>query len=574
MPIYKCKMCEREIETEHGQNICICGYCGTSQTIPVSASDQVITALNRGNHLRQLKEFDKAAAIYEKLLEHIHSDPEIYWQLVLCRYGITYVQEPQINMMIPECHRTRYKSVFCDAAFLEAMNHSDILRRDAYRKESEYIDVMQKRLMNLAAQQDIFDIFLCSADKDSSGKASHDFIFARKIYGALTQKGYSVFFPPVTLGDTDENDMEPYIFAALNDAGVMIAAASQYENINSARIRDQWTRFANIADIDNTRKLIPAVNGIKLRNLPKRLSGLPGIEISSDKDIEKLTERIADILGNPRKQNDSDTENLSAEDLVRRGNLCLLKRKWAAAEKYFNHAVDTSPDNPSAYLGKLLVECELENEEQIPELGCDLSFSSNYHTAVRLGCTELEALSRQAQINRAAQLLDSARNIAEIISARELLTQIRGNDDTENIISECSRRIELLKEYDYQKACDILIGSLSIEETEKARDIFISLENYKDSPIKVQECTDLIIRNDYAQENTYQKGIMLLSSGEFHSDYDNAARIFASLDEYKDSQKLLKKCLRKRRLLSLTLFAKLLFIAGVCYAVPRIIDKI
>lgn len=432
MSVYKCKMCERELNAKSGQVLCVCGFCGTSQTMPVSDGDEVTAMFNRGNHLRQSCEFSKAAAVYKKLLAHIQNDPEIYWQLALCRYGVRYEKDRQIGFMIPQCQRARYKSILCDQSFLEAVNISDTLRRDAYRKEAEYIDVMQKKLLDNA------------------------------------------------------------------------------ENLPEDHITD-----------------------------------------------EKATEY-----------------SLTTEDMIRRGNLCLEKRKWAAADGYFDSAIALSPDEPAAYLGKLLVECGLDDAEKIPEMKCDLSFSSNYRTAVRLGCPELEMLNKQSVFNRAAQLMESARSTEDLIAARELFLQSKECENARTMLEECSRRAEAFKEEDYLKACRILADSTSFEETETARNIFIGLENYKDSPVRVQECTDLLIRNDYALEKEYRKGIKLLADAEFHSDYDNISRIFSSLGDYKNSPRLLRKCILKRKMLSFSIVIKIMFIAGVCCAVPWLIEKI
>lgn len=432
MSLYKCRMCEKELKAEAGQFLCVCSFCGTSQTLPVSDEDDITVMLNRGNHLRQLCEFDRAAAVYKELLGHIQNDPEIYWQLALCRYGIRYKADRQIGFMIPECRKARYKSILCDQSFLDAVNKSDPLRRDAYCKEAEYIDVMQKKL-------------LCNAER-------------------LTE----------------------------NDA--------------------------------------------------------------SCKDAAEYT--------------------LNAEDLIRRGNLCLEKRKWAAADNYFNRAIDAEPNEPAAYFGKLLVECELGDPSKIPELKCDLSFSSNYRTAVRLGCPELEALNKQSIFNRAVQLMNDARNAEELTMARALFSQSGNCENAGMMIEECIRRAEAFKKDDYLKACRMLADSKTFEETEAARNIFIKLENYKDSPVKVRECADLLIRNDYALEEEYKKGINMLDNAEFHSDYDNISRIFSSLGNYRDSSGMLKKCLLKRRMLSFSIVVKIMFIAGVCCAAPWLIEKI
>ncbi len=426
MPIYKCRMCENEIDHSEGQSLCVCRFCGTSQTLPVSISDKIISVFNRANHLRQQCEFNKAAALYEELLKHTDNEPEIYWQLTLCRYGVKYIKENEINIMVPDCRRARYRSVLCDPFFLKAMNTEDFLRSSAYRKEAEYIDVMQKKLLGHVAQQ------------------------------------YT-------------DNMKP------------------------------------------------------------------------------------------------EEAELTPDELIAQGRLCLSNKKWAAADAYFTRAINISPQSPEAYLGKLLVECELDSPDKIPDIDYDLSFSSNYRTAMSLGCEELEDLSRKSMLNRGTRLLKSAKSLAQLSTARELLSQC---PDANYLLNECAARMEELKEDYYQKACRLTVESTSLEETETAMNIFIELENYKDSPIRAQECGELMLRNDYDRENAYRKAVSLIASAEFHSDFDTACDILKSLEDYKDSPALLKKCIRKRRLLSLSVLIKIAFIAGVCYAVPIIIEKI
>ncbi|MBR3759681.1 MAG: hypothetical protein IKK47_01625 [Ruminococcus sp.] len=426
MPIYKCRMCENEIEDSEGQSLCVCRFCGTSQTLPASISDKIISVFNRANHLRQQCEFNKATSLYEELLKHTDNDPEIYWQLTLCRYGIKYINESQINIMVPDCRRARYRSILCDPFFLMAMNTEDSSRSSAYRKEAEYIDVMQKKLLGHVAQQ------------------------------------YT-------------DNMKP------------------------------------------------------------------------------------------------EEAELSPDELIVQGRLCLSNKKWAAADAYFSRASNISPQSSEAYFGKLLVECELDSPDKIPDIDYDLSFSSNYRTALRLGNKELEELTRKSMLNRGTRLLKSAKSLAELSMARELLSQCQ---DTDSLLNECTVKMDELKEEYYQKACRLAEESTSLEETKTAMNIFIELENYKDSPVRVQECGELMLTNNYDSENAYRKAVSLIASAEFHSDYDTACDILKSLEEYKNSPALLKKCIRKRRFLSLSVLVKLAFIASVCYAVPIIIEKI
>ena len=54
-------------------------------------------------------------------------------------------------------------------------------------------------------------------------------VIAQDVYDALTTKGYRVFFSRITLEDKLGTEYEPYIFAALNSAKVMLAFGTSYD---------------------------------------------------------------------------------------------------------------------------------------------------------------------------------------------------------------------------------------------------------------------------------------------------------------------------------------------------------
>ena len=134
MAVYKCKMCAGVLNVTEGMTVCECEYCGTAQTIPRTDNEQTINMFNRANHFRQQCEFDKAAEIYEKMTAN-SDDAELYWSIVLCRYGIEYVDDPRTKKKIPTCHRTQYKSILDDADYLQAIAHADMRQKIIYEQD-------------------------------------------------------------------------------------------------------------------------------------------------------------------------------------------------------------------------------------------------------------------------------------------------------------------------------------------------------------------------------------------------------------------------------------------------------
>ena len=94
MALFKCKMCGGTLEINNNETVATCEYCGTQQTLPKLDDDKRANMYDRANHFRRNNEFDKAMGIYEQILNEDNTDAEAYWSLVLCRYGIEYVEDP------------------------------------------------------------------------------------------------------------------------------------------------------------------------------------------------------------------------------------------------------------------------------------------------------------------------------------------------------------------------------------------------------------------------------------------------------------------------------------------------
>mgnify|MGYP000022850665 CR=1 FL=1 len=83
MSIFKCKMCGGELHINPGESVAVCEYCGTTQTLPKLEHDRRVNLYDRANHFRRNNDFDKAAGIYEQILNEDKTDAEAYWSLVL-----------------------------------------------------------------------------------------------------------------------------------------------------------------------------------------------------------------------------------------------------------------------------------------------------------------------------------------------------------------------------------------------------------------------------------------------------------------------------------------------------------
>ena len=144
MSIFKCKMCGGTIEFEQGATVGVCDSCGTKQTLPRLDDDRRANLYDRANHFRRNNEFDKAAGLYEQILNEDSTDAEAYWSLVLCRYGIEYVEDPSACKRVPTVNRAQFTSIFDDDNYKSALRYANDYQRTIYEAEANAINEIQK----------------------------------------------------------------------------------------------------------------------------------------------------------------------------------------------------------------------------------------------------------------------------------------------------------------------------------------------------------------------------------------------------------------------------------------------
>ena len=166
MFIFKCKMCGGTIEFEHGETTGVCDSCGTKQTLPCLDDEHIANLYDRANHFRRNNEFDKATGIFEQILNENPSDAEAYWSLVLCRYGVEYVEDSITKRRIPTINRTQYTSIFDDDNYKSALENADVFQRVLYEEEAKAINEIQKGFLSISQKESPFDVFICYKETD------------------------------------------------------------------------------------------------------------------------------------------------------------------------------------------------------------------------------------------------------------------------------------------------------------------------------------------------------------------------------------------------------------------------
>ena len=359
MAVIKCKMCGGDLALTEGQSVAECEYCGSRQTVPAADNERKLTLFARANRLRFACEFDKAAGIYESIVADFQEEAEAYWGLVLCKYGIEYVDDPATGKKIPTCHRSSFESVMENGNFEQALENADAPARKVYREEAKQLEEIRKGIISVSANEEPYDIFICYKETDEQGDRTLDSVLAQDLYDALTEKEYRVFFARITLEEKLGQEYEPYIFAALNSAKVMLAVGTDYEYYNAVWVKNEWSRYLKLMEKDKSKYLIPCFKGIDAYDMPKEFAKLQAQDLGKLGAVQDLLRGVEKLIPRQSKQ-ESNTIVLqqslgnNAMALLKRGNMALEDEDWKKADEFFEEVLNQDAECAEAYIGKAL----------------------------------------------------------------------------------------------------------------------------------------------------------------------------------------------------------------------------
>ena len=374
MAVIKCKMCGGDMEISADKTFGTCEYCGSTMTLPKVSDEQRAAAFNRGNHFRRMGEFDKALGVYERIVAEDDTDAEAHWCCALCRFGIEYVEDPASYEWLPTCHRASFDSFLEDVDYLAALAHSDGITRRQYQKDAAKIAEVQRGILATSQNAEPYDVFISYKELDANGERTRDSILAQDIYYQLVEQGRRVFFSRITLEDIPGTQYEPYIFAALNSAKVMIVVGTSPENLNAVWVKNEWSRFLAMMRKDKSKLLIPCYRDMDAYDLPEQLAVLMSYDMGRIGFIQDLIRGVSKVLyAEKQKEAPQKKETVviqqsgggpNVQALLDRGNMALEDEEWENAADFFNRALDMDAKCGEAYLGMFLVENQCRNAEE------------------------------------------------------------------------------------------------------------------------------------------------------------------------------------------------------------------
>ena len=397
MAAFKCKMCGGDLIIEKGSTVAECEYCGSKQTLPKLDDDRRTNFYDRANHFRRNNEFDKAAGIYEQILNEDTTDAEAYWSLVLCRYGIEYVEDPATRKRVPTVNRAQFTSVFDDDNYKSALQYADGYQRELYEKEAKTINDIQKGILAISQKEEPFDVFICYKETDANGRRTMDSVLANDLYHQLTQEGFKVFFSRITLEDKLGTAYEPYIFAALNSAKVMVVLGTKPEHFNAVWVKNEWSRYLALAKQSGGKKvLIPAYRDMDPYDLPEEFSHLQAQDLGKlgavqdiVRGVEKLLAKEAHAKQEAPQAAASNPASATVQSLLKRAFMFLEDGEWQSADEYAEKVLDIDPENGEAYLAKAMSGLNKRTRSAMNDAS-GIALNANIQKALRFGSEALK----------------------------------------------------------------------------------------------------------------------------------------------------------------------------------------
>lgn len=550
--ILECKICGGNIIPNADTITGKCESCGATTVIPKETTNS--NKINRANYLRRANDFEKGIELFEEIIRENSQDSEAYWGLVLCKFGIEYVDDVDGSKK-PTCHRTMSESILNDPDYKAALDNAVGIARYLYEEEALKIDEIQKKIKAIAANEQPYDIFICYKESDELGQRTHDSVDVQEIYNRLTNKGFKVFFARKTLQNKLGEEYEPIIYAALSSAKVMLVYGSQPDYFTGVWVKNEWSRFRRMMKSEPEKKIIPIFDGSKMSayDLPNELADFQAFDKYRVGFIEDLVEGIQKIISynasNNAKTNEneySQSSDSSTNGLIERAFMFLSEGLPEKADEYFERVLDINPRNVNAYIGKLMIEYKIGEIGEFETLKTDkpLETSGNYTRILKYGN---ERTRQQFTYYNDCSIYNQAEYILNTATSSELIdTAIRLFKSIPDIKDAREKAKADKEKYLQYNNCVFKMKNSSEDENlvEELKNTFEMFGNFRDSAKLVEECRLKLL------EMKYKNAVRLMDDANKHlkkgfcdiNEIRNIKSLFGSMIEYKDCSQKVNEC--------------------------------
>lgn len=244
------------------------------------------------------KDFEEAAQIYLQILQRDNTEYEAHFGVVLCKYGITYETDPVTRKKMPSCNRINRDSILDDEHYIAAIKYAPKQKAELFKQQATEIDRISTEFLKIVDQEEPYDVFISYKKAAEDGSLTKDSKVARKLYYHLKDKGFNVFFAEETLKNVPDLKYEPYIFASISSAPVMVVVGSRREYFEATWVKNEWRRFLAMMQQGRKKTLLKAYFDMDPYHLPAELNdrfAFDANDITFHEDITEIVrKKVAD----------------------------------------------------------------------------------------------------------------------------------------------------------------------------------------------------------------------------------------------------------------------------------------
>ncbi|MGN0771513.1 MAG: tetratricopeptide repeat protein [Christensenellales bacterium] len=273
-----------------------CTHCHSKFEIDLTkVSDELLINLNRAASNRRKAKFDEAAEDYEAILEDNPDNFDAAWGLMLANKHITHIKNGEDVQ--PILYDAGAQSIFDNAYYKKAMSICPF--PDEYVRKAMQLDALRGKAYQ-QLKKDNTDILICCIDKQ--GRYTDEINLAQtlvKVLGLRTKK--NVFWTGTNLANVNRSDYEPYLYAAIKKAKVLIVLTSSLENCCDPQLESIWKRFIRFAKEESDKNVFLALAGCDVDDMPKELKKVKTFDVQ-DGNFNALLDTVQKLFETPKKE--------------------------------------------------------------------------------------------------------------------------------------------------------------------------------------------------------------------------------------------------------------------------------
>ena len=375
-----------------------------------------------------------------------------------------------------------------------------------------------------------------------------------------------MFFSRISLEDVPGTQYEPYIFAALNSAKVMVVVGTSAENLNAVWVKNEWSRFLAMMRKDRSKLLIPCYRDMDPYDLPEQLSVLMSYDMSRIGFIQDLIRGVDKVLSAEKKEEtvretvketvvvqqsgDSAARITAAMD---RGFMALEDGEWDKAVSFFDQALSLDAKNARAYYGMALAKAQCRDADVYINMLC-----SGMPRAENIELPRDEKHIREAAEKYAVL---GYLNAEEIRALYDYTPSYHSTLQSQKQLSAQAKK-KYESDRNFTRARQFAAGEFKTELEDMRKKLFERLDkavrNAEESSEKAKQQAEKTYKSfltnkdrlaeekcreaEAKREADYQDAMRRFEHAKSIENYQNTKPLFIGLTPYKDSAEMAKRC--------------------------------